>query len=400
MGEVWKNWSGSVVCAPRQIARPSTEHELASLLRESAGEVRVAGNGHSFTPLCATDGMLVSLTGMSGVVGTGAEGGSATIMAGTPLHAIGEPLRRAGLALANMGDIDRQALGGAVGTGTHGTGRTLGSFSTQVIALRIALASGELVDCSPAVEPDLFAAARLSLGALGVVMRLTLRVMPAYRLHQRTWPLPFEECLDQLDTSIAANRHFEFFWSPVDDLCAMKTLNLSNRPIRTVAPAPPSQGRMSRYLGPERIEWSYRIFPSERNLPFNEMEYAVPEEAGPDCVREIRELMRTRHPDVIWPIEYRTLRADDVPLSPAHGRPTVTISIHQAADLPREAFFADAEAIFRNHHGRPHWGKLHSLTVRDFRDLYPRFDRFRAVRERADPSGRFLNQHLRTMLVE
>jgi FAD/FMN-containing dehydrogenase len=400
MGEVWKNWSGSVVCAPRQIVRPCTEDELAALLREGDGEVRVAGNGHSFTPLCATDGILVSLTGMSGVVGTGAEGGSATILAGTPLHAIGEPLRRAGLALANMGDIDRQALGGAVGTGTHGTGRTLGNFSTQVIALRIALASGELVDCSPAVEPDLFGAARLSLGALGIVTRVTLRVMPAYRLHQRTWPLPFEECLDQLDTLIAANRHFEFFWIPADDLCAMKTLNLSNRPIRTVAPAPVSRGRMSRYLGPERIDWSYRIFPSERNLPFNEMEYAVPEEAGPACVREIRALMRTRHPDVIWPIEYRTLRADDVPLSPAYGRPTVTISIHQAADLPREAFFADAEAIFRNHHGRPHWGKLHSLTARDFRDLYPHFDRFQAVRERVDPSGRFLNEYLRTMLVD
>jgi FAD/FMN-containing dehydrogenase len=304
------------------------------------------------------------------------------------------------VALANMGDIDRQALGGAVATGTHGTGRTLGNFSTQVIALRIALASGELVDCSPAVEPDLFAAARLSLGALGIVTRVTLRVMPAYRLHQRTWPLSFDECLDQLDVLIAANRHFEFFWSPADDLCAMKTLNLSNRPIRTVAPAPPSQGRMSRYLAPERIDWSYRIFPSERTLLFNEMEYAVPEEAGADCVREIRELMRTRHPDVVWPVEYRTLRADDVPLSPAYGRPTVTISIHQAVELPREAFFADAEAIFRNHHGRPHWGKLHSRTARDFCSLYPRFDQVRAVRERVDPSGRFLNEHLHTMLVD
>jgi len=129
------------------------------------------------------------------------------------------------------------------------------------------------------------------------------------------------------------------------------------------------------------------------------MEYAIPEEAGPDCVREIRALMQTRYPDVIWPVEYRTLRADDVPLSPAYGRPTVTISIHQAADLPREAFFADAEKIFRNHHGRPHWGKLHTLTARDFRDLYPHFDRLRAVRERLDPSGRFLNEHLRAMLV-
>jgi FAD/FMN-containing dehydrogenase len=236
------------------------------------------------------------------------------------------------------------------------------------------------------------------MGAFGVISQVTLRVLPAYRLHERTWPAPFEECMAQLPSRVDETRHFEFFWSPADDACAMKALDPTDGPIGEIAPPRPALGRMPRYLTPERVDWSYRIFPSERTLLFNEMEFAVPEAAGPDCVRAIRDLMLTRHPEVIWPIEYRTVHADDIPLSPAFGRATVTISIHQAAQLPHERFFSDAEAVFREHAGRPHWGKLHSQTARQLRGLYPRFDEFRGVRERLDPRGRFLNGHLRGML--
>lgn len=405
MPEMWTNWSGSVTCAPERIGRPSSESELAAIVAAGGtagivthgGPVRVAGSGHSFTPICETSGTLLSLDAMSGIVEMDAAAGTATLWAGSKLYDLGEPLLAAGFGLANMGDIDRQALAGAVSTGTHGTGRTLGNFSSQVAGLRIVTATGDLLDCSESVEPEIFHAARVSLGAFGVLSRITLRVLPAYRLHERTWPAPFEACMAQLPDSIEQNRHFEFFWSPRDDACAMKALNPTDRPIGEIAPPIPASGRMPRYLTPERVDWSHRIFPSERNLKFNEMEFAVPAESGPDCLREIRSLMQTRHPEVFWPIEYRTLRADDIPLSPASGRATVTISIHQAVELPREAFFADAEAIFRNYRGRPHWGKLHSHTARELRDVYPQFDAFRAVRERVDPTKRFLNAHLRTL---
>ena len=203
--------------------------------------------------------------------------------------------------------------------------------------------------------------------------------------------------MEKLDARIAAPRHFEFFWSPRDDACAAKALHPTDEPVGIIAPAPEATGRLPRYLSPERVDWSYRIFPSERTILFNEMEYALPAEAGPDCLRAIRHLMLTKHTDVYWSVEYRTLRADDVPLSPAYGHPTVTISIHQAAELPHAAFFADAEAIFRSYQGRPHWGKLHSQTAHELRDLYPKFDRFVAERDRVDPTGRFLNDHLRSL---
>ncbi len=397
----WRNWSGSVACAPAQFAMPASEAEIATLVAAPAGSnVRVAGTGHSFTPLCATDGTLISLDGMQGLIAADAAAQTATIWAGTKISQIGAPLLAAGLAMANMGDIDVQALGGAVGTGTHGTGRTLGNISTQVVGLRLVLASGDLLDCSPEREPEIFSAARVSVGALGVLTRITLRVLPAYRLHERTWPATFEECMDQLPRLVEENRHFEFFWSPGEDLCAMKALNpTTEEAIAEERPAPAVPGRMARYLGPERIDWSYRIFPSVRSVKFVEMEFSVPAGQGPGCLREIRHLMQMRYPEVVWPVEYRTLKSDDIPLSPAFGRETVTISIHQAAELPYRDFFADAEAIFRNHRGRPHWGKMHWHTARELRDLYPQWDAFLAVRARVDPHGRFLNPYLRDLFL-
>jgi len=394
----WQNWSGGVACAPARILSPGTETELIAILAGSDGPVRVVGSGHSFTPLCVTDGTLISLAELTGVVATDPTAATATLWAGTRLSDVGEPLLAAGLGLENMGDIDRQTLAGAIGTGTHGTGRTLGSLSTQVVGLRLVLADGSVLECSEHHEQEVFSAARVSMGTFGVISQVTLRVLPAYRLHERTWPVAFDECMQQLPSRVDETRHFEFFWSPADDACAMKALSLTDRPIGEIAPPLAAPGRLPRYLTPEHVDWSHRIFPSERTTLFNEMEFAVPEEAGPDCVRAIRDLMRTRHPEIVWPIEYRTVRADDIPLSPAFGRATVTISIHQAAELSHEQFFADAESVFRHHAGRPHWGKLHGLTARQLRALYPRFDEFRAVRERLDPLGRFLNGHLRDTL--
>jgi FAD-linked oxidoreductase len=406
----WTNWSGGVTCTPQRIATPASETKLIDLVRQTArtgATLRVTGSGHSFPPLCATDGVLVSLDGLQGLVEVNPAAGEATVWAGTKLHALGDTLWEHGLAQANMGDIDRQALAGAISTGTHGTGRTLGSISTQVAGLRLVTATGDVIDCSPAHEPEIFKAAQLSLGSLGVITQVTLRLLPAYYLHERTWVAPFDECLAQLDEHIHANRHFEFFWVPEYDLCAMKTLNpvelspaeqdavpLVNEPTTNDQP----QGRLARYVRAERIDRSYRIFPSERTLKFNETEFAVPAPSGPACLCEIRQLMRTRYPHVVWPIEYRTLAADDLWLSPAYRRETVTISVHQAAELPYQPFFADVEAIFRNHHGRPHWGKIHTHRAPELAALYPQWAAFQSVRRRLDPAGLFLNDHLRTLL--
>lgn len=401
MSTMWSNWSGSVTSSPQQIAMPSSEAALVAIIQaahQSGRTVRVVGTGHSFVPLCATDDLLISLDNLQGMISAAPNEQSATFWAGTKLHAVGEPLWEEGLALANMGDIDRQSLGGAIGTGTHGTGPTLGNLATQVIGLRLLTVTGDLIDCSPTVEPEIFHAAQISLGALGIITQFTLRCLPAYELHEVSWIATFDECMAELDSHIAATRHFEFFWVPGEDLCAMKALDPAPHGTEVAMSPLTDDSRLHRYVQPPRVDRSYRIFPSARNLKFNESEFALPAANGPDCLREIRALMQTRYPDVAWPIEYRTLAADEIPLSPAHGRATVTISVHQAAELPYQPFFADVEAIFRNHQGRPHWGKIHTHGARDLVILYPEWDRFQAVRAQLDPKGLMLNSYLRKLL--
>lgn len=421
----WTNWSGNVTCTPRIIAAPRSEAEISDLIGaapQTNTTVRVTGTGHSFVPLCASDDLLLSLDNLQGIVSIDPIAQQATVWAGTKIHQLGDPLWDAGLAMANMGDIDRQSIAGAISTGTHGTGCTLGSISTQVVGLRIVTATGEIIECSPTRAPEIFRAAQVSLGALGVITQVTLQLLPAYYLHERTWAVSFEACMANLDALIAANRHCEFFWSPGEDACALKTLNLPHPPTpspelksgsgegeQTKTPpllkyTLPFQetggevtGRLARYIREERIDRSYRIFPSERTIKFNETEFAVPAANGPDCLRELRHLMQTQFPAVLWPIEYRTLAADEIDLSPACNRATVTISLHQAAELPYQSFFAAAEAIFRNHHGRPHWGKLHTHTAHDLRALYPQWSNFQAICARLDPRGMFMNEHLHSI---
>jgi FAD/FMN-containing dehydrogenase len=389
MTNTWSNWSGSVTCQPRQIALPESEAEVAALVKQTADArqvVRVTGSGHSFLPLCATDDVLISLDRLAGVESVNRERLEATVFAGTKLHALGEPLAAHGLALANQGDIDRQSLAGAISTGTHGTGRSLGSLSTPVVGLRIATAEGQLLELSLDRDPDVMAAARVSLGALGVTTAIRLRLVPAYRLHEKLWQEPIEECLARLDERIAATRHFEFFWYQATDLAHAKALEPTDRAPDELPDMPG-----------ERIDHSYVVFPTSRENRFNEMEYSVPAEQGPECFRAIRELMRTRHAHVTWPVEYRTLAADEIDLSTSQGRETVTLSIHQANTLEHRAFFADAEVIFRRHQGRPHWAKMHSLRAAELAPLYPRWDHFQSVRRQLDPCGVFMNDHLKRL---
>lgn len=385
----WKNWSGSVTCNPAAIERPTSEDEVQSLVLKARADglpIRLVGTGHSFTPLCATDGVLMSLAELKGVVSTDLENLEATVWGGTKLRHMGGPLRAAGLAMENLPDVDRQAIAGAIATGTHGTGKGIGSLSTQVTGLRIVTATGEILECSADARPDIFKAAKVSLGALGIVTQVRMRLVPTYRLHEKGWSAPFEECFAQMEESIRTNRHFEFFWVSQSDACSIKTLNPTDRMPDEL---PDIEG--------ERIGHSDRIFPSIRSRRFNEIEFSMAEEQGPQCLLELRELMRTKHTEVLMPLEYRTLAADDIYLSTAYGRDTVTISAHRLAYLSQEAFFSDVEAVFRNHGARPHWGKMHTHGAAELAGLYPMWEKFQAARRELDPEGRFMNAHLKNI---
>lgn len=386
----WRNWSGSVVCRPREILHASREDEICDLVRRASrngNRVRAVGSGHSFTPLCACDDALVSLDALAGIESVDVANRQAVVWAGTKIHALGDPLFEHGLALANQGDIDRQSLAGAVATGTHGTGPQLGGLSTQVAALRLVDGQGNLRDVDADDVDGALCAAALSLGALGIVTRITLQLRPAYRLRERQWREPIEDCLTRLPERIAATRHFEFFWYPATDLAHCKSLD----PLKDSSDA-------ATLAAGERIDHSFRVFPSQRDNRFNEMEYSVPAARGPDCFRAIRDLMRGRFREVVWPVEYRTVAADRLDLSPAFDRATVAISLHEAADRPCAEFFAAAEPILRAAKGRPHWGKMHGLVASELAGLYPEWGHFQQTRRRFDPQGRFSSPYLERLL--
>jgi FAD-linked oxidoreductase len=415
----WRNWSGSVTAEPAAIATPTTLGELQTLVAD-AGRVRVTGAGHSFMPLCETDGLLLNLAEMEGEIEVCDDGVSAWVPAGWPIHRLTPELWKRGLSLANQGDIDKQAMAGALSTGTHGTGITLGSISTQALAYRLVLADGSLVECDAENEPELFQATRLSLGMLGVMERVKLALKPAYRLRETLKRAPLNEVLAQWDELTASHRHVEFFVFPYAEHALVKILD----PVETgddepgvdmesgamqfisdvaaFAPflAPTLQRLITRAMTPSvRAAPAYKIFPSDRGTRFEEMEYEIPAAAGAGALRAAIAEVRRRKMPIIFPFEFRAVAADDIWLSPMHAGPCISISFHQYAKMDWKAPFTAVEAVFAAAGGRPHWAKRHTLTSADVLRLYPMAERWGATRKRFDPQAKFMNASLRDLFA-
>lgn len=429
--KTWSNWAGEVRCTPEKIVKPTSIDALINVVHETAargGKLRVAGSGHSFSPVAATDHTMVSLAGLQGVAEVDRGSRQATVLAGTPINKLGDMLAVHGLALQNQGDIDAQAIAGALSTGTHGTGIGYGCLSTQAAALTLVTATGELLYCSPTREPEIFKAAQVSLGMLGVLARVRLQLEQAYVLRDVRRNLAFETCLAEFEDNCRRHRHYEFWWFPYSDLAATKSLDvvadakprsrikrlLVDKVLETgvfwaiseaVKRVPQASAPVARFSSKmmsegEFADYSHRVFPSPRDVRFNEMEYAVPVERGVECLRELRAFIEGRKIRVHFPIEFRAVAADDIWLSPFYQRASAVISVHMYVGMPYKTYFDGCEAIFRNHHGRPHWGKMHSLTARELRDMYPMWDRFHAVRRQLDPNRVFMSEYLTRVFGE
>lgn len=393
MTNEWQNWSGSLRFTPQNLEKPRDEDDLVKIVRRAAGEgrcVRVVGAGHSSSALVETDDLLISLEKLQGIVSHDNDRHQATIRAGMILNDAGKALREVGLATHNTGDIDVQMVAGAIGTGTHGTGHTLQNLSTMMIGARMVTSAGEVVEWNIDEYPEQIRAARVALGTLGIFTQLRLQLVPAFQLRRHEWCTHIDTCMAHLDELIAHNRNFDFYWYPRSDEAKLRTLN----PPEKITDIPYA------VCVEEEVAWSDEALPKKRTLKFEEMEYALPAEAGPACFQEVRQRMKQKHrKQVAWRVLYRTVAPDDSYLSPAYGRDSVTISLHHNAGLPFWDFFNDIEPIFRAHGGRPHWGKKHTLTARDLRPLYPQWERFAALREQMDAEGMFLNPYLRQLLI-
>ncbi|MFY1690877.1 D-arabinono-1,4-lactone oxidase [Plantactinospora sp. WMMB782] len=372
---------------------PEHEDEVLALVdraRQTSTKLRPVGSGHSSSPLVRTDDVLVSLAGLPRSVRRHDDPELATVCGGTPLGELGESLYEAGLAMDNLGDVDVQSIAGATATGTHGTGLRFGNLCTQVAGVRLVTGTGEVLDICAERNAELLPAARLSLGALGVVTEVTLRLTPTYQLRRRNWCSSISWTMDHLDQLQRQNRNMDFYWYPRTDTTQIRTLNRAGEEPEVT---PPGEPRIME-TGP-----SHRTIPRHRDLRFEEIEYALPSEAFHACFTEIRRRVLERHrTGVAWRVLVRTIAPDDIWLSPAYDRATTTIACLQNNSLPHDEYFTDVEAVFREHDGRPHWGKKHSLTARDLRRVYPCFDSFRELRRRLDPDGVFLTPDLARLL--
>lgn len=421
---VWRNWTGDVECSPAAFLRPTTVAELAEQVASAEG-VRAVGAGHSFGDIVATTGTLISLDRLSGLHSYDEATGLVTVLAGTRLFELNAILDDLGRALANLGDINVQSVAGAISTATHGTGARLGNLSTQVTALEVVTATGEVRTIA---NGDELRAARVSLGALGVISSVTLQTVPAFRLRGVDERRPLEETLARLDEFCEVNEHFEFWAFPHTNAALCRTNNRTEEAAR-------KRGRVATYLNDtilenkvldalsrtgrrfprqiprlnrlvtrafsetDRIDIGHRIFSSVRDVRFTESEWALPRNAAASMVREVFREIQIRRFDVNFPLEVRFVAPDqDSFLSPAWARDTCYVAAHMYRGMTWEPFLRAVQDVALAHDGRPHWGKRHFLDADVLATKYPMWDRFQAVRTDFDPTGKFTNGHVRRVL--
>jgi len=431
-GGTWQNWARTERVRPQVVEYPTTVEAVRRSVRSAAARgraVKAVGAGHSFTGIAAAPGTLLDLTELSGLISVDRERRRVRLLAGTRLHRIPALLAPYALAMPNLGDIDRQSIAGAISTGTHGTGRRFGGISAQVVGATLVTADGDLLTVDDDHEPDLLPAVALGLGALGILVDVTLQCVPSFGLHARERPEDFDTVLDDLDARTHESDHFEFYWFPHTDVALTKTnTRLSaDAPISPLLPAArliderivgngvhqfvcsagravpaliPAINRLSARVWGDRefSDASHRVFATSRSVRFREMEYAVPVEELAAAVREVRDIADSPGRYIEFPIEVRVAAADDRWLSTAYGRESGYIAVHRYWRADHRSYFDAVEEVLRAHDGRPHWGKLHTLDAGELRARYPRFDDFLTLRERLDPARMFRNPYLDRVL--
>ncbi|CAN7181802.1 D-arabinono-1,4-lactone oxidase [Knoellia sp. LjRoot47] len=428
----WSNWAGNVTAHPARLVEPRSVEDVVAAVKQAAERgqrVRVVGAGHSFTPLVATDGTMLRLTHLTGILEVDHARRRVRVAAGTRLYVLNPLLDALGLALPNLGDIDRQGIAGAIATGTHGTGVRRQGIAAAVTGLTLVLADGSVVSVDAASDPELFRAATVGLGAFGVVVEVELQCVPAFRLRALETPGRLDEVVEGYEQLVADHDHVDVHWFPHtdrvllkrnsrvadddpgrpqprwrerldDDLLSNKLYEVLNRAAAARPSIVPRLNQVSaRVLGAkEYTDTSWRVFCTARDVRFRESEYAVPRASLPAVLGELRAWIDGHDVALPIPVEVRSTGADDVWLSTAYERENAYVAVHQYHRMDDGGVFAAFEAMVREHDGRPHWGKLHTLGAEDLGRLYPRFGDVQRVRDRVDPERRFANEHLAHVL--
>ena len=387
------------------------------MLSHSRG-VRPVGSGHSWMPLVPTKHAIVKLDHFSSVGEIDPLTHQAWLGAGAKLHDLSPQLSERGYAFRNLGDIDVQTLAGATSTGTHGTGKELQGLAAEIQALKLVTGSGELLEISAHENSEWLDGARVALGALGVITEIKMQLVERFKLHRQVWPASNKHTLENAQRYWDENRNFEFFYIPFSDTSLLLTHNVSTEPSTPANHDTSTSAMMQLKSLRDSLKWftplrrwllkraianeptenvigeSWDLLASERNVRFNEMEYHLPVERGLEALEEVRHYIETKRPDVFFPFEARQTKSDSAWLSPFNGGNRISVAVHCYHKDAYDFLFTDVEPIFQKYGGRPHWGKLNSMTAVQARAWYPDFENFAALRRELDPDGRLLNGYL------
>lgn len=417
----WSNWSGFQQAHPQHILHPENVLELQHIV-QSHPKIRVVGAGHSFTPLVCTDATLVSLNQISGVSSSDTAHSRCSLYAGTRLYNLDQYLEPINQALMNQGDIDQQSLAGAVSTGTHGTGADLHCISAYVEDFELLTAAGEILNCSRTENPEIFAAGRVSLGSLGILTKITMQNRPRFKLKEHIQLCTVADMTQFIQRWKHQHRHIECFVFSHAEKLMLKTLDETDEELQPRKESYPSEDTLlticseliknvpslnpyvQKLLGTfvkptTAVDWSSKIFPTVRHTKFNEMEYQIPVDDGLDCLEEVLAALRQHKVATFFPLEFRFVKGDDIWISPFYQQDSISISVHQYHKQDPRLIFDIVEPIFQKYKGRPHWGKMHSMTSMQLRSLYPKWDDFLALRQQLDPERKFLNPYLEQLFL-
>ena len=428
----WSNWAGNQRAEGITVVEPRDTEEVAAAVVRAADrgkKVKPIGAGHSFTGIGKPQDVQLVLDAMSGLRSVDRQTGIVTVEAGTKLHRLNELLAGEGLAMPNLGDIEVQSISGAVSTGTHGTGARFGGIATQIDGLEMVMADGSVLTCSADEQPELWSAARVGLGALGVITAVTLQTVPLFAIKAEEGPMALEELLCRFDELTEEYDHFEAYWFPHTDATLTKrntrrllqegleplarwrewlddqflsntvfgwTIALGKRRASLIRPL---NRVASRALGSRVFtDLSYKVFTSPRRVRFCEMELAIPRTQAVEAIRDVVKGIEASGMDVSFPVEIRVAASDDIPLSTASGRDSAYLAFHLPAAVDYTAYFRLVSGILDAYESRPHWGKLHEMDAEVLSRRYPRFAEFLALRNRVDPAGVFGNEYLDRVL--
>ncbi|KAF9945253.1 hypothetical protein BGZ70_003943 [Mortierella alpina] len=463
-GKTFENWARTFRCVPEQYYTPSTEEEvikIVHLARLSGKRVKAIGTGHSPSDLACTDGIMINTDKLDGLIHVDKEKRTVTVAAGMKLEKLHKLLELRDLALSNLGSISDQSVAGAMATATHGTGAEYASLCASVLDLTFITATGSTIYCSKTEKPDIFNAAACSLGALGIITRMTLQCEPAFRLENKQEPAKLDEVLRNLDSIIHSAEHVRLWWYPHTDNVVVWRANRTTKDISR----PLSSWRTSRWFSVhfyqgllyicrfiprliptlsrfmfwatqsrpiERVDDSVKVFNFDCLFPQYVNEWSIPWSRTAEALRALDQFIengsvkvesgvgldesggaKNGHAlkvvkketglKVHFPIEIRFVKKDDVWLSPAYGVDSCYIGIIMyrpyGKPVPYKRFWAGFEQIMASFEGRPHWAKAHSVSFEGLKQSYPKLAAFSDIRQQLDPEGMFLNDYLRRHLV-